>query len=85
MDLIIVRALPAMQVLRCVRQIAVMPSLASQTPTVKLRGCLAKRILGEGYFSARAFSALRVLNGASTTNLLATIAGTLPPGSVWTW
>lgn len=37
------------------------------------------------YFSARSFNAFNVLNGASTTNLLATIEGTLPPGSVCTW
>ncbi len=36
------------------------------------------------YFSARSFRAFKVLNGASTTNLLATIDGMLPPGSVCT-
>jgi hypothetical protein len=36
------------------------------------------------YFSASAFRFFKVLNGASTTNLLATIDGTLPPGSVCT-
>ena len=36
------------------------------------------------YFSARSLRAFKVLNGASTTNLLATIDGTLPPGSVCT-
>ena len=37
------------------------------------------------YFSASSRNPFSVLNGASTTNLLATNDGTLPPGSVCTW
>ena len=51
-----------------------------------LIGAFVEQAISEesgGYFSARSFRALRVLNGASTTNLLANHDGTLPPGSVW--
>lgn len=38
-----------------------------------------------GYFSAALRRPFRVFNGASTTKLLASQDGMLPPGSVCTW
>ncbi len=58
--------------------------LSSETKQ-RLHSSRTDRSKKRNYFSARSFNAFNVLNGASTTNLLATIEGTLPPGSVCTW